>query len=79
MDERYEGWGGEDYDFAHRLDLDAPLDSYDDWLLHMHHPPSSFIRTDGGLVDIAPLSWRPTQPIGRLDRFAPDRQPDVEG
>jgi hypothetical protein len=72
MDERYEGWGGEDYDFTHRLDLDAPLDSYDDWLLHMHHPPSVFIREDGGLVDIAPLSWHPTEPIGRLDRFAAD-------
>lgn len=70
MDERYEGWGGEDYDFLHRLDLDAPLDNYDDWLLHMHHPPSAFIREDGGLVDIPPLSWHPTDPIGRLDRFA---------
>ena len=70
MDERYEGWGGEDYDFLHRLDLEAPLDSYDDWLVHMHHPPSPFIREDGGLVDIPPLSWRPAEPIGRLDRFA---------
>lgn len=74
MDERYEGWGGEDYDFLHRLDLDTPLDCYDDWLLHMHHPPSAFIREDGGLVDIPPLSWHPTQPIGRLDRFAADGQ-----
>ena len=70
MDERYEGWGGEDYDFLHRLDLETPLDNYDDWLLHMHHPPSAFIREDGGLVSIPPLSWAPTEPIGRLDRFA---------
>lgn len=70
MDERYEGWGGEDYDFLHRLDLDAPLDNYDDWLLHMHHPPSAYIREDGGLADIPPLSWRPTEPIGCLDNFA---------
>jgi hypothetical protein len=70
MDERYEGWGGEDYDFLHRLDLDSPLDNYHDWLLHMHHPPSAFIRDDGGLASIPPLSWRPTEPIGRLDRFA---------
>lgn len=75
MDERYEGWGGEDYDFAHRLDLEAPLDYYDDWLLHMHHPPSAFIREDGGLVDIPPLSWQPAEPIGRLDRFVPGDQP----
>lgn len=86
MDERYEGWGGEDYDFLHRLDLDAPLDNYDDWLLHMHHPPSAFIREDGGLVDIPPLSWHPTDPIGRLDRFAvngrngaTDGQQDIAG
>jgi hypothetical protein len=70
MDERYEGWGGEDYDFLHRLDLETPLDYHDDWLLHMHHPPSAFIREDGGLVSIPPLSWAPTEPIGRLDRFA---------
>lgn len=70
MDERYEGWGGEDYDFMHRFGLDAPLDSYDDWLLHLYHSPSSYIREDGGLVDIPPLSWNPTEPIGRLGRFA---------
>jgi glycosyl transferase family 7 (putative galactosyltransferase) len=77
MDERYEGWGGEDYDFLHRLDLDAPLDNYDDWLLHMHHPPSAFIREDGGLVSIPPLSWQPTDPIGRMDRFVADANQDV--
>ncbi|HEX6527947.1 MAG TPA: galactosyltransferase-related protein [Streptosporangiaceae bacterium] len=75
MDERYEGWGGEDYDFLHRLDLDTPLDNHDDWLLHMHHPPSAFIREDGGLVDIPPLSWRPTEPIGRMDRFTANGRP----
>ena len=79
MDERYEGWGGEDYDFAHRLDLDAPLDYYDDWLLHMHHPPSAFIREDGGLAAIPPLSWDPAEPIGRLDRFAASRPPGAAG
>ena len=63
MDERYEGWGGEDYDFLHRLDLEAPLDSYDDWLPHLHHPPSAFIREDGGLAEIPPLSlgWQSVQ------------------
>ncbi len=72
MDERYEGWGGEDYDFAHRLDLAAPLDTYDDWLLHMHHPASSRLTSEGHQVNahIPSLSWQPTEPIGRLDRFA---------
>lgn len=79
MDERYEGWGGEDYDFLHRLDLDCPLDYYDDWLLHMHHPPSAYIREDGGLVDIPPLSWHPAEPIGRLGRFTAGAQKDEDG
>lgn len=71
MDERYEGWGGEDNDFAYRFDIAAPFDSYDDVLLHMHHPPASLLRDDGELVNahIPALSWRPTEPIGRLDRF----------
>lgn len=73
MDERYEGWGGEDNDFAYRFDVAAPLDHHDDWLLHMYHPPASLLRDDGELVNahIPPLSWRPEQPIGALDRFAP--------
>lgn len=72
MDERYQGWGGEDYDFAHRLDLAAPLDSYDDWLLHLHHAPSSRLTPDGQQLNahIPSLSWRPTEPIGQLGRFA---------
>jgi len=71
MDERYEGWGGEDNDFAYRFDFAAAFDSYDDWLLHMHHPPSSLLMDDGELVNahIPALSWRPEEPIGRLDRF----------
>lgn len=72
MDERYEGWGGEDNDFAYRFDIAAPLDSYDDALLHMTHPPASALQDDGELVNahIPALSWRPQEPIGQLDRFA---------
>ena len=72
MDERYEGWGGEDYDFAQRFDLAAPLDIYEDWLLHLYHPPSARLTKDGEQVNahIPGLSWRPAAPIGRLDRFA---------
>ncbi len=72
MDERYEGWGGEDYDFAQRYDLAAPFDVYDDWLLHLCHPPSSRLTEDGKQVNahIPGLSWQPGEPIGRLDRFA---------
>jgi hypothetical protein len=73
MDERYEGWGGEDNDFAYRLDMATPVDSFTDRLLHLHHPPVSELKDDGELVNahIPPLSWQPDQRIGRLDRFAP--------
>jgi hypothetical protein len=47
MDERYRGWGGEDYDFIHRLDRSVPLDSYDDWLVHLYHPSSVVLGPDG--------------------------------
>ena len=71
MDERYEGWGGEDYDFAQRLNYAAPLDTYDDSLLHLSHPPASVLGPNGQHVNaqIPSMSWRPTGPIGRLDRF----------
>ena len=71
MDERFEGWGGEDNDFAYRMDINSPFDSYDDWLLHMAHPPASVIDEEGELPNAAipALSWRPGQPIGRIDRF----------
>ncbi|QNS09360.1 glycosyltransferase [Streptomyces xanthii] len=73
MDERYEGWGGEDTDFAYRMDFAAAFDAYADPLLHMNHPPAAVLREDGELVNahIPWLSWDPQQPIGRLDRFAP--------
>jgi hypothetical protein len=72
MDERFEGWGGEDNDFAYRMDINSAFDSYDDWLLHLAHPASSFIDEEGSLPNdaIPPLSWRAGQPIGRIDRFS---------
>jgi hypothetical protein len=81
MDERYEGWGGEDNDFAHRYDIDAPLDSYDDLLLHMHHPLAPRLRTqDGELANttIPPLSWGPAWEIGRLDHFSSGQNGDIQ-
>ncbi|OLB79865.1 MAG: hypothetical protein AUI14_09030 [Actinobacteria bacterium 13_2_20CM_2_71_6] len=73
MDERYEGWGGEDIDFNHRFGMDLAYDCYDDVLLHMRHPASSALRSDGELINahIPPMSWQPDGPIGQLDRFAP--------
>lgn len=70
MDERYEGWGGEDNDFVFRLDLAAPLDIYRDELLHLHHPPSSQLIDGRGINDhIPPLSWPADSAIGDVDRY----------
>lgn len=73
MDERYEGWGGEDNDFVFRLDLAAPLDIYRDELLHLHHPPSSQLIDGRGINDhIPPLSWPADSTIGDIDRYRHD-------
>jgi hypothetical protein len=72
MDERYRGWGGEDYDFIHRLDVATPLNTYDDWLLHLYHraAPMPIPYAESANASIPSLSWQPTEPVGRLDRFA---------
>lgn len=72
MDERFEGWGGEDNDFLYRMDIYAALDHYDDILLHMHHPSSGVLREDGQVINahIPALSWCPSSPIGDRLRFA---------
>lgn len=71
MDERYEGWGGEDNDFAYRMDINSTFDSYHDPLLHMNHPSSAVLRDDGELINahIPALSWRPGAAIGDPYRF----------
>jgi glycosyltransferase involved in cell wall biosynthesis len=72
MDERFEGWGGEDNDFSYRLDINSSFHHYDDPLLHMYHPSSALLRADGELINahIPALSWKPGSPIGDLQRFA---------
>ncbi len=70
MDERYEGWGGEDMELALRLQLAAGLRSCDDTALHLHHPVNVDL-VDGETVN-APIpwfSWQPQEPIGQLDRY----------
>ncbi|TDC79226.1 glycosyltransferase [Streptomyces hainanensis] len=78
MDERFEGWGGEDNDFAYRMDYYSAFDHYDDLLLHMYHPSSAVLREDGDTVNahIPVLSWRPTAPIGDLTRFTDVAKPE---
>ena len=71
MDERYEGWGGEDDDLKYRIDLAAPLDFYHDRLWHLYHPSSGQL-VDGRITNvdtIPPMSWKPEGPIGDLTRF----------
>ncbi|MFG1847960.1 glycosyltransferase [Micromonospora carbonacea] len=71
MDERFEGWGGEDNDFSYRMDTNSAFDSYDDPLLHMYHPSSALLRADGELINahIPALTWRAETPIGDPKRF----------
>ncbi|MHC3470928.1 glycosyltransferase family 2 protein [Streptomyces sp. 7R007] len=72
MDERFEGWGGEDNDFAYRMDIHSAFDHYHDPLLHMYHPSSAVLRADGELVNahIPALSWGPSAAlIGDVHRF----------
>jgi glycosyltransferase involved in cell wall biosynthesis len=71
MDERYEGWGREDMDFVLRLHLATSFVHFDDPMLHLHHPTSVHL-VDGQTVNahIPWFTWDPTEPIGRIDRFA---------
>jgi hypothetical protein len=77
MDERFEGWGGEDNDFSYRMDINSAFDSYDDPLLHMYHPSSALLRADGELINahIPPLTWKAETPIGDPKRFVDGAAP----
>jgi N-terminal domain of galactosyltransferase len=70
FDERYVKWGGEDNDFLYRVDLETPVDTYRDPLLHMYHPSSSTFAAGGGDQAYAEtlLTWRLPGPIGQLER-----------
>jgi hypothetical protein len=70
MDERFEGWGGEDTDFALRVSVKAALDRYDDRILHLHHQSSS-AAVDGRITNahIPLMSWPSDADFGRVDRF----------
>jgi len=70
MDERFEGWGGEDIAFVTRLQLAAPFLVFDDPMYHAHHEPSSYL-VGGETVNahIPRFDWKPQHPIGDIDRF----------
>ncbi|WP_016910046.1 galactosyltransferase-related protein [Streptomyces xiaopingdaonensis] len=71
FDERYEGWGGEDDDFAARLAATDRLVRYDDQLLHLDHPRPLMVRDDGTPFNahVEPMSWRPGTEYGLRDKF----------
>ncbi len=70
LDERFEGWGGEDTDFALRVSVKAALDRYDDRIVHLHHPSAS-AAVDGWITNahIPMMSWPSDADFGRVDRF----------
>ncbi len=80
MDERFEGWGGEDLDFAFRLNVVGPVDRFDDLLLHMFHQRPQ-ITQDGRRFYAGRrlLTWRPAGSIGQLDAPAGSIDDDLAG
>ncbi|MGC4949496.1 glycosyltransferase [Streptomyces sp. DT224] len=80
LDERFEGWGGEDLDFAFRLNVVVPVDRFDDVLLHMFHPRPQI--TQNGQRFYAGrtlLTWSPSGPIGQLSGPAGSVDDDLAG
>ncbi|MFE0464322.1 glycosyltransferase [Kitasatospora sp. NPDC058965] len=71
MDERFEGWGGEDNDFAWRADFLGGVERFGDTLVHLHHaralpdPDGPAPRTETPQW----CTWRPTAPIGDLAKY----------
>jgi hypothetical protein len=72
LDERFEGWGGEDNDFAWRADFLGGVERFDDTLVHLHHARA---HSDPGTPPPARspdhhwCTWRPTTPIGDLSKY----------
>lgn len=67
LDERYEGWGGEDMDLLLRLMTRSAFHQFDDVQLHLHHPVRGGLLDEDGNTPNAGLSfltWEPSGPIG---------------
>jgi hypothetical protein len=70
MDERYEGWGGEDTDFALRVSTVAALDRHEDLGIHLYHPASAVtVNSRISNSNIPIMSWPKDADFGQLDRF----------
>ncbi|WP_369192337.1 galactosyltransferase-related protein [Streptomyces sp. R08] len=71
MDERFEGWGGEDNDFGWRAEAYGGMERFGDHLLHLHHR-----RGDRDFHDAVPASeavpwctWPADSAIGDLRKY----------
>ncbi|WP_079143644.1 glycosyltransferase [Streptomyces luteocolor] len=75
MDERLEGWGGEDNDFAWRAELYGGLERFDTDLLHLHHERCAPDTADRppSLEQFPWCTWPADSPIGDLDKYRGDR------
>ncbi|MFD5315851.1 glycosyltransferase [Streptomyces sp. NPDC127098] len=76
LDERFEGWGGEDNDFAWRADFVGGIERFGDTLVHLNHArvhsdPSAPPPARG--PDHHWCTWRPAEPIGDLAKYLPSR------
>jgi hypothetical protein len=71
MDERFEGWGGEDDDIVQRLGRLEPVIRFPDQILHLHHPRPVMVNPAGEPFNahLEPYAWSAAQPYGRLDEF----------
>ncbi|MCX4748206.1 glycosyltransferase [Kitasatospora sp. NBC_01287] len=79
LDERFEGWGGEDNDFAWRADFLGGVERFGDTLLHLHHArahPDPSTPPPTRAPDHHWCSWRPTAPIGDLAKYRAGERPE---
>jgi hypothetical protein len=76
LDERYEGWGGEDMELILRLTARSAFHQFDDPQLHLHHRVEAGVLDQDGHTpnfDLPFLTWEPTAPIGALERYQESR------
>jgi hypothetical protein len=74
LDERFEGWGGEDNDFAWRADFLGGVERFGDTLVHLHHTrahPDAATPPPTRSPDHHWCSWPPNSPIGDLAKYCP--------
>jgi hypothetical protein len=76
MDERFEGWGGEDNDLGWRAELYGGLERFDDQMLHLNHRRAVHQNDDGTPFGqaIPWCTWSSDSAIGDLRKYEQGRQ-----